>query len=30
MRYWPERVREKCKPNKSFAIAHGHEWDEGK
>ena len=25
MRYWPERVREKCKTNKSFAIAHGHE-----
>jgi len=24
-RYWPERVREKCKGNKSFAIAHGHE-----
>jgi hypothetical protein len=30
MRYWPERVREKCKENKSFAIAHGHEeWYEG-
>ncbi|MBC7250989.1 MAG: BREX-1 system adenine-specific DNA-methyltransferase PglX [Anaerolineae bacterium] len=30
MRYWPERVREKCKTNKSFAIAHGHEeWYEG-
>lgn len=25
MRYWPERVREKCKSNKSFAIAHGLE-----
>ncbi len=25
MRYWPERVREKCKTNKSFAIAHRHE-----
>lgn len=25
MRYWPERVRETCKANKSFAIAHGHE-----
>lgn len=24
-RYWPERVREKCKENKSYAIAHGHE-----
>jgi len=23
MRYWPERVGEKCKKNKSFAIAHG-------
>jgi len=30
MRYWPERVREKCKTNKSYAIAHGHEeWFEG-
>jgi len=30
MRYWPERVREKCRTNKSFAIAHGHEeWYEG-
>jgi len=29
-RYWPERVREACKANKSFAIAHGHEeWCEG-
>jgi hypothetical protein len=27
MRYWPERVREECETNKSFAIAHGHdEW----
>ena len=25
MRYWPDRVREKCRTNKSFAIAHGHE-----
>jgi len=25
MKYWPERVKEKCKKNKSFAIAHGHE-----
>lgn len=25
MRYWPERVREKCRTNKSYAIAHGHE-----
>jgi hypothetical protein len=30
MRYWPERVREACKANKSFAIAHGHpEWYQG-
>jgi hypothetical protein len=30
LRYWPERVWEKCKTNKSFAIAHGHaEWYEG-
>jgi len=30
MHYWPERVREKCKENKSFAIAHRHEeWYEG-
>lgn len=30
-RYWPERVRDKCKTNKSFAIAHGHEeWYEGR
>lgn len=25
MRYWPERVREACRTNKSFAIAHGRE-----
>jgi len=25
MNYWPERVREQCKTNKSFAIAHGLE-----
>lgn len=25
MKYWPDRVRAKCKANKSFAIAHGHE-----
>jgi len=25
MEYWPERVREKCKINRSFAIAHGLE-----
>lgn len=25
MVYWPERVREKCKTNKSLAIAHGLE-----
>lgn len=25
MRYWPERVKEKCRTNKSYAIAHGHE-----
>jgi hypothetical protein len=23
MRYWPDRVLEKCKKNKSYAIAHG-------
>ena len=23
MDYWPERVKEKCKTNKSYAIAHG-------
>lgn len=26
--YWPERVREKCKTNRSYAIAHGIEADE--
>lgn len=25
MEYWPERVREKCKINRSFAIGHGIE-----
>jgi hypothetical protein len=25
MDYWPERVREKCKTNRSYAIAHGFE-----
>ncbi len=25
MKYWPDRVREKCKTNKSFVIAHGLE-----
>jgi hypothetical protein len=25
MEYWPDRVREKCKTNRSFAIAHGIE-----
>ena len=31
MDYWPERVRAKCKTDKSLAIAHGHEeWYEGK
>lgn len=31
MTYWPKRVREKCRKNRSFAIAHGHEeWYEGK
>lgn len=30
MHYWPERVREACRSNKSFAIAHDHEsWYEG-
>jgi len=30
MKYWPERVRQKCKQDKSFAIAHGHEeWYQG-
>jgi hypothetical protein len=26
MAYWPERVREKCKTDKSLAIAHGLEF----
>jgi len=31
MDYWPERVREKCRRDKSLAIAHGHEeWYESK
>jgi hypothetical protein len=31
MRYWSERVKQACKTNKSFAIAHGHqEWYEGR
>ncbi len=31
MRYWPARVREKCKTDKSYAIAHGHEeWYKGR
>ena len=25
MKYWPERVKQACKKNKSYAIAHGHE-----
>ena len=25
MSYWPGRVKDKCKTNKSYAIAHGHE-----
>ncbi|GIW89834.1 MAG: hypothetical protein KatS3mg109_0266 [Pirellulaceae bacterium] len=25
MDYWPDRVKEKCKTNKSYAIAHGLE-----
>ncbi|MFZ5915466.1 MAG: hypothetical protein ACOYZ7_00855 [Chloroflexota bacterium] len=25
IRYWPDRVKEACRTNKSFAIAHGHE-----
>ncbi len=30
MKYWPDRVRQKCKHNKSYAIAHGHEeWYQG-
>ena len=31
MKYWPERVKQACKKNKSYAIAHGHEeWYKGK
>ena len=26
MNYWPELAKEKCRRNKSFAIAHGLEW----
>ena len=30
LRYWPERVREACRKNKSFVLAHGHEeWYQG-
>lgn len=30
MKYWPDRVCQKCKLNKSYAIAHGHEeWYQG-
>ena len=30
MNYWPDRVREACRANKSFAIAHEHEeWYQG-
>jgi len=25
MNHWPDRVKEKCKTNKSYAIAHGLE-----
>jgi len=25
LKYWPERVKQACKKNKSYAIAHGHE-----
>lgn len=25
MDHWPDRVKEKCKTNKSYAIAHGLE-----
>jgi len=27
MDHWPERVREKCKTNKSYAIAHGLDFE---
>ena len=26
LNYWPDRVREKCKTDKSLAIAHGLEY----
>lgn len=30
MNYWSDRVKAKCKTNKSYAIAHGHEeWYQG-
>ncbi len=30
MKYWPERVKQACRKNKSYAIAHGHEeWYQG-
>ncbi|HEU4784532.1 MAG TPA: hypothetical protein VFS83_14420, partial [Ktedonobacterales bacterium] len=29
MRYWPDRVRNACRTNKSYAIAHGIESSEG-
>jgi hypothetical protein len=30
MNYWPDRVREACRENRSYAIAHGHpEWYQG-
>jgi hypothetical protein len=30
MNYWADRVKAKCKTNKSYAIAHGHEeWYQG-
>jgi hypothetical protein len=30
MKYWPERVKQACRKNKSFAIAHGlEEWYQG-
>ena len=30
MKYWPDRVKQACKKNKSYAIAHGHEeWYQG-
>jgi hypothetical protein len=30
MDYWPDRVREKCRTNRSYAIAHGLEIQEDK